>query len=481
MRSQDLFFFIFYCGLIVLLGLWAGRSARRDGDYFLAGKRGINWFFAGISVMVTAFSAVNFVAFPTEVYKNGLYVLVALPGFFVSAWFVNRFIIPLFGQNIKGASAYGMLEDRFSRAVRLGASAFFILWKMAWMSVALFATSRILASVSGWNPKAIMIFSGLFATFYTTLGGLRAVVLTDVAQFCVLCSAIVFGVYKIIDMHGIKGILDAALSSGTFKPFVPFDPAFISFNPTVRISLWSGLLGTLAAFCARYGADQTSVQRYIACKSVRDSQKALWLNAFCAFGALVLLAFVGVGLRAFTADLPALQKAQPIAVLGAFFKAFPVGFTGLVVAGLAAATNSSLDSGLNSCCTAICEDFFCGRKKFGGAVLGAITFVLGGFCILGAFWVGSLGSVFVIVNKLVNALGTPLLGVFILAFFRPGTRAFCVLGGLVSGVLFGIVFGVFVKHFALHYYALFNLLVTLGCGIIYDEIASCISRFGRTA
>ena len=135
MNAADNIVLIVYLSAILLIG-WRFRiKSGNDEDYFLA-SRGMGWFPIGLSVMVTVFSAINYVALPNEVFGYGLYVIVALPVFFLVAWPITTIWMPFF-HDMRLTSAYEYLERRFDPRVRALASGLFILWRLFWMATAL--------------------------------------------------------------------------------------------------------------------------------------------------------------------------------------------------------------------------------------------------------------------------------------------------------------------------------------------------------
>jgi len=177
-----------YLLAVLGIGLYFRVTEGSHTDFFLAG-RSMGWFPIGLSVMVTVFSAINYVALPNEVFGYGLYVTVALPVFFVAAWPITRIWMPFF-HAMRLTSAYEYLERRFDGRVRCLASGLFILWRLFWMATALYASGQILAVLTGLSTAAVILTCGLAATVYTAVGGMRAVMWTDVAQFCVLFGGI---------------------------------------------------------------------------------------------------------------------------------------------------------------------------------------------------------------------------------------------------------------------------------------------------
>jgi Na+/proline symporter len=253
----------------------------------------------------------------------------------------------------------------------------------------------------------------------------------------------------------------------------------LSLDPRVRITLWSALLGTFVAFVARYGCDQVVVQRYFAARSLRDAQLGFHASYVASLVALAALALLGYAIHAHMAQVAGSGPAtgagsRAMAGFAAFVRSLPAGLTGLIVAGLFAATMSSLDAGINSCAAAWLTDF---QSRWWSAApayevrqgrLASLFF--GTAATLGALEIGRLGSIFEIANRVINALGSPLLAIFLLALLSRRANA----TGVLIGGLLGTAASVWVsfagEDLALHYYAVLNLGVTLVPAYLFSLI-----------
>lgn len=467
MSLLDSILFGLYLVAVLAVG-WRFRGERRSAEHYFLADRNMAWFPVGISVMVTAFSAVNVLALTVEVMKNGMYVAAAFPVFLLVALPITRVLIP-FLHRMQLTSAYEYLERRFDVRVRCGASLLFMGWRVLWMGAALFACSKLLSVIAGLDVRLVILIAGGVAATYTSLGGMRAVMWTDVAQFAVL-----FGSVAVCLAVGIGHLgpdwWETIRQAGAARPLSPFDAEFLSLDPTVRISLWSALLGTSVAFLARYGADQVVVQRYFAAKSSREACRGFWLNSVAAVATLLLL--VALAWVTLAATGAAAAPMPPLKRLVTLLALTPPGITGLLAAGVAAATMSSVDSGINSCSAALWSDF---RTRFGSAGNGTTeqrpkrtrdTLLFAALAVLLAFWIlHSKHAFFGLMNRVVNGLGSPLLAVFLLGMFtRANARGVAV--GLFIGTVFSIAFSLGVDGVALHYYAVVNLTVSLlACGL----------------
>jgi len=465
MTAIDYIVLFAYILLTILLGLKFARGQRTRSDFFLAGKS-MRWFPIGISVMVTVFSAINYTAFPGEVFGHGLYVLLCLPVFVFVALPVTRIIMPFFhAMNL--SSAYEYLERRFDGRVRRLASGIFIFWRILWGATILYVPCKVLHSITGIPLVVLILLVGITASVYTTLGGMKAVIWTDVLQFFVLIGGLTVGIAFYFQMQGttIADIFATAGNSSLLKPFVPFDPKIFSLNPRIRITLWSCWIGTFVAFLTRYGVDQVTLQRYFSARSLREARRGFRLNLTAVIFALTLLAFLGLILYHFSihSQLP-VTGAQPIYYFAQYIRALPPGLTGILIAGLFAASMSSFDSGINSCCTAFTVDFLDRRGSLHAESLlrlRIIALAIGALMTLLALYIGRLGSIFEIANRIINAIGSPLLAIFLLAMFSRRISSRAVFLGGIAGILWSSVISLFVHNLALHYYAVVNLLGTV--------------------
>ncbi|MDD5726994.1 MAG: sodium/solute symporter [Victivallales bacterium] len=482
MHTADFIIFYAYLAAILLVGLLMRRKQRSEREFFLAG-RSLGWFPLGISIMVTMLTSVNFAAFPIEIFQNGCYVLIALPPFIIAAFPVARIFIPFFRRQNQ-TSAYAFLEETFDVKTRCLASLIFMLWRIVWMAVALYASARILAAVTGDRLWLLILICGGLTLTYTAAGGLRAVVWTDVAQFFIILGGIAAGLIMAakVTPGGFGGMFSNAFHHGVLRPLTPYDPAFFSLDPTIRITFWSGISGATVAFLARFGADQMVIQRYFAAKSLPDARKSFVFNIGCVLLTLGLLVIFGMAVHAYAVHAGSMGKfSQPMQYLVSLIKSLPYGGTGLMAAGLLAATMSSVDSGINACAMAWTKDFhhrfftrnhadreFHIRYSVYFSVIAGILIIALAEAFIPVF--GRRQSIFVMVNQVINSLGSPLLAVVIFGMLKRRPGADSVFWGVLGGTLFSIFFSLGVKNLALHYYAVINLLVTFGLCLVLNRL-----------
>ena len=207
MTKIDFVVLAVYLSSVLLTGIFVSRKREQNFSEFFTTNRSMNWFTIGLSVMVTAFSAVNYTGFSGEVFSHGLYVFLCLPVFILVALPVNKIIIPYF-YNQKYTTAYEYLEKKFDKKVKHLAAFLFIVWRVFRSATILYIPTNILSLITGWNLYGIIMVVGFSVLIYTTYGGIRAVMITDTIQFFVLFIGLIIGIITVANKFdgGLPGI-----------------------------------------------------------------------------------------------------------------------------------------------------------------------------------------------------------------------------------------------------------------------------------
>lgn len=343
-----------YLVATVLIGTAFYRKRQTAHDYLLAG-RSMPWFPIAISIIATDLSALSYMGIPALVYRTDLkYMLSALLFPLQMALVIAIFIPLLYRLNIY--TVYEYLERRFNSAARLLAAVLFLGGRGAWVATMTFATSVVVTEITGVNTYLAIAICGLSTTLYTFLGGMKAVVWTDFMQFFVLVGgAVAILSFILIAFGGDVGrIWNIASATGHTQMFD------FSVDPTREYTFWGLFIGLLIYQLSVYGTDQLNVQRYFATKSLRETIKATIGSALILLPVLLLLYSIGIGLVAYYQEHPeiagTLQSADRV-MPHLTTNLLPAGFRGLVIAGIFAATMSSMSSGINSLTTSTMKDF----------------------------------------------------------------------------------------------------------------------------
>ncbi len=458
MHALDYVVIIGYLVFTLGLGFWFGRSQSRKEFFTASGAMG--WLAVGLSVMATLFSSNSFVFYPSAAFGGTLLIGLSLVTFTLMTPVVAYVFIPVF-RRLECETAYHYLEKRFHVSIRCLASGLFILLRIAWMASATYAASLVVSTVAGVEQIHVIIVLGLVAIVYTIIGGLRAVMWTDVIQFFIFALTIGITLFLIVSKSG--------MSAGEFTDhyFSGRDGIMVNFELSMTLSMgsWAILIGVFLEALSAFGADQVAVQRYIAADSERTAQRGAWLNLAGMWIVVPGLLLIGVGLYGYFDKHPSellpvlheqkIEVADPAnaadlvrennlsdKAMPQFVRLhFPPGMIGLFLAALMAAIMSSIDSGIHSVTTALITDFrdrlFPHWKpdddKRDVILIRVLVFVIGAIAVGLACLVGDLGDVFAIGKKLTAGFGGPLLAVFILAFFVRRARP----AGVFVGALLG--------------------------------------------
>lgn len=188
MGTIDLIICGFYLIMTIVIGGLVGKKQHSTEEYFLAG-RGMSWWPIAISLFASLFSAISYIAMPGEAYNFGCTMLVSgLVG--VVALPVTLLVFLRFFYMLKLWTINEYVERRFSVSLRVVNSLIFMLGRLVYLGVVLYATALLLENALGWNPVIAVLAVGIFSTIYTYMGGMEAVVWTDVVQFFVLLGGV---------------------------------------------------------------------------------------------------------------------------------------------------------------------------------------------------------------------------------------------------------------------------------------------------
>ena len=429
-----------YLTLSVIIGASFFRKHQTAKDYLLAG-RSIAWFPIAISLIATDLSALSYIGVPALVFKQDLKYMLLVFLFPLQMIFVTVIFVPLL-YRLNIYTVYGYLERRFNRGIRLFAAALFMCGRGAWLATMTYATAVVLAEITGMSTTTAVLICGLSTTAYTFLGGMEAVIWTDFMQFFVLVGGgIVILAFILYGAHwDIGHIWNVASATGHTKMFD------FSFDFTKEYTFWGLLFGSLVYVISTYGTDQLNVQRYFASKDLKNTIWAAVGSAVFLVPVLLLLYAIGIGLVAYYHDNPGLQAGLTNAdrVLPHFtVNILPGGARGLVIAGLFAATMSSMSSGINALTTStmkdLLENYFpriAERELFWARIL-SISWGLGATAFATLMIGGSL-TVIERFNSIYQLFAGPLVAIFLLGILTRRAASLPVLVGALAGFVLTI-------------------------------------------
>lgn len=433
-----------YLALVIGIGVaCAGRQVSTD-EFFLGGRR-FGAFAVSLSVLGSGLSAITFLGVPGFVFGMNWSLFISGASAILALIIVARVFVPYFLAS-PHASAYELLNARFSGKVATLAALLFLLMRGLLAGIAIYAPSLALCMVTGWSLTACILISGVATVTYTTLGGMSAVIWTDIMQVVVLFGGAIFALYQLCtSVPGTPVEWFTALSANHKFEIFNFDWSW------TELTFWGSLIGGLIFNIASYGSDQVMVQRYMSSRSVKDARHSLYLNAWYTLPTLLMFFAIGSMLYLFAQSSPAafpqgLKSDQVFAYYIVHY--MPMGVAGLVIAAVFAAAMSTLSAVLNSLATVSVNDFY--KRYFrpdeedthyvrAGQTF---TFIWGVIAIAAAFASQHLSSqVTLAAIKAAGLFMGPLLGLFLLAMFSRTAHARAALWGAGLGLVSSVTAG----------------------------------------
>jgi SSS family transporter len=425
-----------YLTAMLGVGLFFSRRQENAEMFFLGGRK-LPWLAVAMSMYASVTSAITFIAVPGTAYEENIaFILVCIMSPIVAP-FILLLFYPLY-HRLRVTTSYEYIEKRFGRPARLAVAGLFVLGRTGWLATVVYAPALAMSVVTGIPLWGCIVTMGLLSTAYTALGGLTAVVWTDVIQFIILISGTIWIAVSLI--HGVDGgvqhIMALAKETGRLHIVDWKFNLFAMSGPIVAISFFIQLMQD-------YGTDQVTVQRLMATGSLRKTVKSVAFNAGTDFFIIALLLFIGLGLFAFfqPLELPAdlsTDKIMPYYII----HYLPQGISGLLITAVFAAAMSSMDSGINSIATVIVNDF---RKPPQDATLQShtsdvtlariLTVLLGVLATALAFYVSTLDSILDAFFGFMGLFSAPVLALFLLGVLTRKGNFNGWLIGLTASVL----------------------------------------------
>lgn len=437
----DLAIVVVYVVGTTLLGVWFARNQKDVRTYFV-GDRDVAWWLVLVSIVATETSTVTFLSVPGLAYGkpgNLTFLQLAL-GYIVGRIVVAAVLLP---QYFRGElySAYQLLRTRYSPTVQRTASGLFLITRTLADGLRLFLTALLLRQFTGWNTTTAILAMGAVTLIYTYLGGMQAVIWTDLIQFGVYIAGAVVAAVCLIQLlpGGWTEYWNFAQASGRLRIFDR------DFNPADAYTIWAGLIGGAFITMASHGADQLMVQRYLCARSLAQARGSLVASGVVVFAQFLLFLLIGVGLAAVVSVgvLSVPEGTRQDEVFGRFIVAhLPIGVVGLVIAAVLAAAMSTLSSSLNASANALVTDFYRPlRPATSETYLLTLSKLLTagfGFAQMGvALAADRLASPTALVEQVMAVAGFttgPVLALFLLGSIRP-VRGPAALAGLAVGFL----------------------------------------------
>ncbi len=434
----------FYAFGMIALGWYYGKKQKSTDEYFV-GSRTMNPLLIGVSMFVTLSSTISYLSYPGELYGKGpvfLTGILAIPFYYL---IVGYLVVPAY-MRFRVISAYELLEEKRGLGVRMTGAVMFIILRLTWMSLLIHMSSQAMLQMLGLGQEQlpyVALAIGIVAITYASFGGLRAVVITDLLQFCLLFGGAVLVVATVTVRLGGFGWFPTEWS-----PTWDTQPLF-SLDPNVRVTAFGTVLGGALWWICTAGGDQTVVQRFMATKDARAARRAFLMNSVSGVMVSLVLALVAFSLLGYFQARP--ELLPPGIEADRVFPHYivhhlPIGISGLVVSGLFAAAMSSIDSGVNSLTAVVMTDFVdrlrhrplseASRVRLSQALALTIGLIV---VFASSFLIGSVPGNFMEMSQRTLQLyvGSIFL-LFFLSLFVPFSTAWGVIAGSMSALLTGV-------------------------------------------
>jgi len=372
----DVAIIISYFFLILGLGLYMGRKEESMEDFALGGRK-IPWWAVLASIIAAETSAATFLGVPAEGYRlqNAVYVQLMFGTILARLIIAFLFIKPYYHYQVY--TVYEFLEKRFGKTSRIAGSAIFLVTRVLASGVRVYIAAVVLVVAwkffSGATPElqhyllAIILMTSITAV-YTMLGGIKAVIWTDLIQAVIMFGGALFSLYAIVQLipGGWEGIRSGTDNFVNFKIFdtglqggQTFWEAVLSILGQ-EYTIWAALIGYVFLTMATHGTDQDMVQRMLTATDYKRSRFSLILSGIADVPIALAFVTLGIFLYAYFRVAPDANLPETRNEIFAYFiiTKMPTGMRGLIIAGVFATAMGSLSAALNALATSFVKDFY---------------------------------------------------------------------------------------------------------------------------
>ncbi|XP_039272339.2 sodium-coupled monocarboxylate transporter 1-like [Styela clava] len=437
--------YVIFAGMLAVSALigvfyaYRDRKSKNGTRGYLMANRSMGVIPVAVSLGVSFQSAVTVLGIPADVYQFGMMYIWSVLSLILVTIIVSTTFIPTL-YNLGISSTYEYLEKRYSKSMRLITTGIFLLQYFLYIGINIYGPSLALSGVTGLSFLSAMLSTGLICTFYTTLGGLKGVIWTDVFQgFVMFIGMLTFIIRGCFVMGGISEVWKIAEAGGR-TDILKFD-----VDPRKRYTVWTVAVGSIILWIGIFGTNQTQVQRYLSVKSQNKAKKSLYLGATIIAMFSTLAVSCGLVSYAYYHQCDPISagcidirdELMPYAVMD-LFRGMP-GVPGLFLASVFSASLSTVSSGLNAMVTVTVEDFVKPHTRWSERKYTWFSKALGiiyGCMALGISFLASvLGDIVSVGIASVSAFLGPNLGIFLLGIWFPFANSVGAICGFVSGII----------------------------------------------
>ena len=434
----DIAILVLYGCIVIGMGVYYTRKSQTAEQFMVAGRTIPAWA-AGLAVMSTYTSSISYIATPGMAFESNWHPIIFSLCIIPVAWLACRFAVPYYRKS-RLISVYSFLEERLGAWGRVYAALSFLLYMVGRVAVILYLVGLLLGTFVSWNIAALIAIIGLVTIIYTLLGGMEAVIWTDVLQSAIMIAGVLFcaAFLSLRILSGPEPLIETAIQQGKFS----FGSLKLSLSSQQLLSnrtIWVMIIYGITENLRNLLADQNYVQKYCSVPTERQAKRSIWIAMLIYIPLTAIFLYIGTALFAFYSQGGELAQAG-ITRGDKVFPYFiatqvPPVFKGLIVAAILAAAMSTVDSALNCSATVLLLDFC---KRYFQPGIGERASVI--FLRTATVAWGTLGTGFAILMiKAKSALnvwwqisgifGGGMLGLFILSLLKIRLRLW---QGLVS-------------------------------------------------
>jgi SSS family solute:Na+ symporter len=354
LSTIDIGILILYSAVLIGMGVYYARKCRTSDQFMVAGRSIPAWA-AGLAVMSAYTSSISYIATPGKAFDSNWHPFIFSICILPVVWITCKYAVPYY-RKAQLISVYSFLEERLGSWGRIYAALAFVLLMIGRVAVILYLAGLLLSTFVSWNIGAVIIAIGLITIIYTLLGGMEAVIWTDVMQSVIMIVGILFCAIS-LSIHVFSGpepLIQSALEANKFS-FGSWDLSLSS--RTIWVMIIYGITENLRSLLA----DQNYVQKYCSVPSEREAKRSIWIAMLIYIPLTAIFLYIGTTLFAFYSQSDELVQAG-ITKGDEVFPYFiatqvPAGLKGLIIAAILAAAMSTVDSALNCSATVLLLDF----------------------------------------------------------------------------------------------------------------------------
>ncbi|KAJ6638131.1 Sodium-coupled monocarboxylate transporter 1 [Pseudolycoriella hygida] len=446
----DYFVFIFSLIICAAVGLYFGfvsknrkskQNATEAAEEYLMGGRKMSVFPVAMSLAASFISAIALLGLVTEVYFYGTQYVFAIIPCILAGVICSYVYLPVFYE-LRLDTCCQYLEKRFDKRMRLFASILYALHTITFLPVVMYVPALAFNQVTGTNIHILSPIVCSICIFYTLVGGIKAVVWTDVIQMCVMMGTmLVIAAKGTVDANGFSNIWDKCWKGDRIVL------AELTLDPTVRHSVFALVIGGTLYLTFTFSMNQSMIQRYLSLPTIRQARFALSIYIFSVSSIIVICSYAGLIVFALysrcdpltTKLIGAPDQMLPLLAMQTLGK-YP-GVVGLFVGGIFSAALSTMSTCLNSMAAVVLEDF-CKpfvktalTKKQTDYLMRATVFVVGIASTLLVFVVEKLGTVLQLQMSITGASAGPVFAVYTMGVLMPCVKRKGAFYGGICGVL----------------------------------------------